>query len=67
MQWQTDPTGQIWRIGPRGWARRSATAHKRGRVDAEPDMAGQVHLDILSGGGGTNQAGSPVHDAVVRE
>ena len=34
------------------------------RVDAKPDMAGEVHLDILGGGRGAQQAGPPVHDAI---
>src|SRR3984957_17230358 len=35
-----------------------------GRVHAQPDMAGEIHLDILGGIGGTLQAGSPINDAV---
>ena len=49
---------------PSACASRSATAHNAAGVDAEPDMAGQMHLDILGGIGGAQQAGSPVHDAV---
>ncbi len=49
---------------PSGWARRSATAHKAAALTAEPDMAGEVDLDVLGGIGRTHQAGPPVHDAV---
>ena len=52
----------------RNWpsALRQTIGHRpqRGRVDAEPDMARKVHLDVFGGIGGTQQAGSPVHDAV---
>ena len=43
-----------------------AVGHRpQGRgIDAEPDMAGQIHLDVLSGSGGPQEAGTPVHDAV---
>jgi len=57
MQWQRDLIGQIAGIGPRAAPERSATAHNAAGLDAEPDMAGQMHLDILSGIGGAQQAG----------
>ena len=33
-------------------------------VDAEPDMAGEVDLDVFGGRGRPQQAGAPVHDPV---
>src|SRR3954468_22873957 len=38
---------------------------QRRRIDAEPDMAGEVDLDILGGIRGTQAAGPPVHDTVA--
>src|SRR5471032_775362 len=35
-----------------------------GRVHAEANMTGKVHLDIFGGIGGTQQAGLPVHDTI---
>src|ERR1700719_3491561 len=34
------------------------------RVDAEPDMTGEVHFDVFGSIGGAQQARLPVHDAV---
>src|SRR3954447_17142447 len=38
---------------------------QRGRIDAEPDMTGEVDLDVLGGIRGTQAAGPPVDDAVA--
>src|SRR5829696_9769456 len=35
-----------------------------GGVDAEPDMAGEMDLDVFGGFRGTQQAGVPVHDPI---
>src|SRR4029079_6117022 len=37
---------------------------QRRGIDAEPDMAGEMHLNVLGSLGGTQQAGAPVHDPI---